>query len=229
MNITEQYLEALKAIDDWVTVSEWAVKVGDLYPDLLEKANEDARNQVNDTTGLREIAARIGSNISRGAYIDHIEIDASERPRKVRYVSKEEHDATVSSEIDEDVAPLKRTEIIRQSEQTLSNTDKYRIDEFEAIARQLKRYFGLDFEVDHAQALLNKEQPGIHHPDNLQIILKLHNSKKNSDSWPRFSLEEQVKYITSVIETQNIVAKRLGMEITTDVLGSLLYRLSKIY
>ena len=229
MNITEQYLEALKAVDDWITVSEWAIKVGEIYPDLLEKAKEEARNQANDTTGLREIAARIGSGIARGAYIDHIEVDASERPRKVRYVSREEHDASVSSEIDEDVAPLKRSDIIRRAELTLSNSDKYRIDEFEAISKQLKRYFGLDFEVDHAQALLNKEQPGIHHPDNLQLILKSHNTKKNSDSWPRFSIEEQVKYIESVIETQSIVAKRLGLELTPEVLESLLERLGKVY
>ncbi|MCU7919075.1 MAG: HNH endonuclease [Candidatus Thiodiazotropha sp. (ex Epidulcina cf. delphinae)] len=229
MNITEQYLKALKTIEDWVTVSEWAVKVGELYPDLQEKANEEAKNQVNDTTGLREIAARIGANISRGAYIDHIEIDTSERPRKVRYVSREEHDANVSSEIDEDVAPIKRTEIIRLAEQSMSNSKKYRIDEFEAISKQLKRFFGLDFEVDHAQALLNKTQPGAHHPDNLQLLLKSHNAKKNNESWPRFTLDEQIKYIQSVIETQTIVATRLGVEITTDVLGSMLERLQKIY
>ena len=229
MNITEQYLEALKTIDDWVTVSEWAVKVGELYPDLLAKANEEARNQANDTTGLREIAARIGSAMVRGAYTDHIEIDASERPRKVRYVSVEEHEANISNEIDEDIAPLKRGEIIRLAEQSMSNTEKYRIDEFDAIAKQLKRFFCLDFEVDHAQALLNPEKPGAHHPDNLQLILKSHNARKNNDSWPRFSFDEQKKYIESVIETQSIVATRLGLEITTDVLGSLLERLAKIY
>ncbi|MCG8429324.1 MAG: hypothetical protein MI754_18385 [Chromatiales bacterium] len=229
MNITEQYLQALKDIDDWVLVSEWATRVGELYPDLLEKANEEARNQANDTTGLREIAARISSSIARGAYIDHIEVDTSERPRKVRYVSREEHDANVTSEIDEDVAPLKRSEIIKLAENAMSNSEKYRLDEFEAIAKQLKRYFGLDFEVDHAQALLNRDQPGPHHPDNLQLILKIHNGKKNNDNWPRFSLDEQVQYIESVIETQGIVASRLGIDITKDVLGSLLERLEKVY
>jgi hypothetical protein len=229
LNIREKYLEALKTIDGWVTVSEWAVKVGELYPDLLEKANEEARNQANDTTGLREIAARIGSAIVHGAYTDHIEIDASERPRKVRYVTQEEHEANVLSEIDEDVAPLRRSDIIRLAEQSMSNSDKYRADEFEGIAKQLKRYFGLDFEVDHARALLNPNNPGNHHPDNFQLILKSHNSKKNNDNWERFALDEQVGYIQSVIETQSIVATRLGIEITPDVLGSLLERLRKVY
>ena len=229
MNITEQYLEALKGIDGWTIVSEWAQKVGELYPDLLEKANEEAKNQANDTTGLREIAARISSAIARGAYLDNIEIDNSERPRKIRYVSSEEHEANVEDEIDEDVAPLKRNEIIKIAEQAMSNSEKYRLEEFEVISRQLKRFFCLDFEVDHAQALLNSSQPGSHHPDNLQLILKTHNGKKNNDNWQRFSFEEQKNYIKSVIQTQGIVASRLGIEITEDVLGSLLERLQKIY
>lgn len=225
----EKYLEALQTFDDWVLVSEWAQRFGEIYPELLEKANREAENQANDTTGLREIAARISSIISQGAYKDKIEIDTSERPRKVRYISDAERLQHETHEIEEDIAPLKRSEIIRLAEQAMSNAEKYRVDEFEVISKQLKRYFGLDFEVDHAQALLNKDQPGMHHPDNLQLILKSHNAKKNNDSWPRFSLEEQVKYIESVIETQGIVAKRMGLDITTEVLGSLLGRLSKIY
>lgn len=229
MSITGQYLDALKHIDGFVLVSEWAVKVGELYPDSLEKANQEAKKQANDTTGLRELAARISSAIARGSYHDHIEINTSERPRKVRYISREEHDANVTSEIDEDVAPLKRNEIIKLAVQSMDNAEKYRLEEIDSISKQLKRYFGLDFEVDHAQALLNRDQPGHHHPDNLQLILKAHNAKKNNENWPRFSLEEQVRYIQSVIETQGIVATRLGVEITTDVLDSLLERLKKIY
>lgn len=229
MNITEQYLEALKGIDDWILVSEWAEKVGELYPDLLGKANEEAKNQANDTTGLREIAARISSAIARGAYLDNIEIDSSERPRKVRFVSSEEHEANVEDEIDEDVAPLKRNEIIKLAELAMTNSEKYRLEEFEAISKQLKRFFGLDFEVDHAQALLNKDSPGPHHPDNLQLILKNHNARKNNDNWSRFTFEEQKQYLSSVIETQQLIASRLGVEITSDVLTAILDRLQKVY
>ena len=146
-----KYLEALKNIEGWVLVSEWAVKVGELNPDLLKKANEEAKNQAQDTTGLREIAARISSTIARGAYINHIEIDSSERPRRIRYVSSEQHDTNVSAEIDEDVAPLKRSELIKLAEQSMSNQEKYRLGEFESISKQLRQFFGLDFELDHAQ------------------------------------------------------------------------------
>ncbi|MET0029710.1 MAG: hypothetical protein ABW101_18915 [Candidatus Thiodiazotropha sp.] len=229
MNITAQYLEALKRCDDWLTVSEWAVRVGELYPELLAKAEIEAANQSTDTTGLREIAARISSSISRGAYVDHIEIDTSERPRKVRYVSSEQHEAAIGSEVEDDIAPIRRDDIIRQAVQSMGNSEKYRIEEFDAISRQLKRFFGLDFEVDHAQALLNKIQPGPHHPDNLQLILKAHNGRKNNNNWVRFSLEEQIRYIESVIEMQKIVASRMGVEMTEDVLGSLIERLKSIY
>ena len=44
LNLTEKYLEALKSLEDWVIVSEWAQKVGEMYPDVLgfpkSKANE---------------------------------------------------------------------------------------------------------------------------------------------------------------------------------------------
>ena len=44
MTKTKKYLEALKTFDDWTIVSEWAVRVGELYPDLLEAANAQAAN-----------------------------------------------------------------------------------------------------------------------------------------------------------------------------------------
>lgn len=229
MNITEQYLEALKQIDDWVLVSEWAIKVGELYPELLEKANQEAARQANDTTGLREIAARISSNINRGAYENKIEIDTSERPRRVRYVPEAVRDAHDAHEVEEDVAPLRRDEIIRSAIEQMGAHDNYRRLEFEAIAKQLKSFFGLEFEVDHAKALLGKDQRGEHHPDNLQLLLKAHNAKKNNDNWERFSIEEQIRYIEASIQLQELVARRFDIDMESSVLGSLLERLKRVY
>lgn len=45
------------------------------------QSNEEALNQANDTTGLREMAASIGSNIAGGVFGEASEIDWSERPR----------------------------------------------------------------------------------------------------------------------------------------------------
>lgn len=58
MKITEKYLEALKIFTDYITVSEWAQRFSEMFPDELQKANEQAANQKQDTTGLREIAAK---------------------------------------------------------------------------------------------------------------------------------------------------------------------------
>ena len=229
MSFRNKYLEALKTFDDWVIVSEWAKRFGELHPDLLEKADQEAANQANDTTGLREIAARISSVISNGAYDKQIEIDTSERPRKVRYIPEEERAEHDSQEIEEDVAPLRRDEIIKLASNDFDNNEKYRVSEFETISKQLKTFFGLDFEVDHAQALLNNEQQGKHHPDNLQLLLKAHNGKKNNKNWERFSLEEQIDYIKTTIKLQQLVASRMSIGIESNVLDSLLERLKNIY
>jgi hypothetical protein len=45
-------------------------------------ASEIVNKVWNYTTGLREIAARVSSNISRGAYAGRIEIDDTERPSR---------------------------------------------------------------------------------------------------------------------------------------------------
>lgn len=103
------------------------------------------------------------------------------------------------------------------------------VAEFEAIAKQLREYFGLNFEVDHAQALLNKDDPGSHHPDNLQLLLKAHNGTKNNKNWKRFSLEEQVAYIKAAIAFQALISERLGIDMVNTVLEALYSRLERVY
>ena len=119
-SIAMKYLEALNALNDWATVSEWAHKVGEIYPDILKKANKEALAQKNETTGLREITARISSNISRGAYLGKIEMDESERPRKVKILSEEEAKTHEVNEIEEDLAPITRAQKIKASEENLT-------------------------------------------------------------------------------------------------------------
>lgn len=229
LKMHERYLQSLKNIEGWVTVAEWAERFGLDFPDLLEKADREAEQQKNDTTGLREIAARISSCIATHLFDDHIEIDSSERPRRVRYLSEVEQEIHSAEELEEDVAPLKRGELIKRDEAALTPKEKYRIDEFEVIAKQLKVYFGLEFEVDHARALLNHLDAGPHHPDNLQLLLKAHNAKKNSHNWQRFSLAEQVDYIDAAIKLQFLVAPRLGIDVDSSILTSLFERLKAIY
>jgi hypothetical protein len=228
MTKSQKYLEALKTFDDWVIVSEWAVRVGELYPDILEAANEQAANQANDTTGLRELAARISSRLSTGGFPE-VEIDDSERPRKVRYISEAQKEERIEEELEADIEPLTRAERIRQDTQALTEIERYRIEEFETIAKQLNKFFSLDFEVDHAFALLNPTEAGKHHPDNLQLLIKAHNGKKNKKNWQRFTLEEQKEYIKQVIALQTMIASRLEISLVDDVLDSLLERLGRVY
>jgi len=224
-----KYLEVLSTFDDWIIVSEWAQRFTEKYPDLLDKANREAENQANDTTGIREIAARIGSIISQGGYEDKIEIDTSERPRKVRYIAEKDRVEHEKQDIEDDVAPLRRSEIIKLALQSMGNSEQYRITELESISKQLKTFFELEFEVDHASALLNRENPGGHQPDNLQILLKAHNAKKNNDNWVRFSIDEQIDYIEGAIRIQGVVASRMGIEMEYEILESILERLRKVF
>ena len=229
MKIHEKYLEALKTFTDYTTVSEWAEKFTQMYPDELEKANIQAENQVRDTTGLREIAARISSRIATGGFAQKILIDDSERPRKIKYISKEEQTIYEQKEIEEDIEPLRRQDIINNATNQLEIFELYRITEFENIQRAFKQFFGLDFEIDHAEALLNNEKQGEHHPNNLQLLLKYHNGKKNKNSWNRFTFDEQVDYIKKSVVLHSLVADKFDMEIDNKILESLLNRLKKIY
>jgi hypothetical protein len=229
MKVHEKYLEALKTFHEYVTVSEWAIKFGEMYPDELDKANQQANNQKIDTTGLREIAARMSSRIATGRLDGLIKIDDSERPRKVKYITKAELEENTKIEIDEDIEPLKRQDIINNAKDTMQVLDLYRITEFENIQKAFKQFFSLDFEIDHAEALLNQDKQGAHHPNNLQLLLKYHNGKKNKNSWTRFTFEEQVKYIEQTISLQNLVADKLDVEIDKKILEYLIMRLKQVF
>jgi len=228
MTKAQKYLEALKIFDDWVIVSEWATKVGEIYPELLAEANDQAAKQANPTTGLRELAARISSRLSSGGFPE-VEVDESERPRKVRYISEEDKKVRIEDELEADIEPLTRAERIRKDTDALGEYERYRIEEMETISKQLNRFFSLDFEVDHATALLNPNHSGSHHPDNLQLLIKAHNGKKNKKNWERFSIEEQIEYIKHVIALQTLIASRLEIKLVDDVLDSLMERLQKVY
>jgi len=228
MKIHEKYTEALKILTEFVTVHEWAQKVCELYPDLLEKAEKEAHAQKQDTTGLREIAARISSRLSSGNF-KNVLIDDSDRPRKVKFVTFEEQQSNQEKELSEDIEPITRIEIINQAKDKLKFFELYRFDEFKNIQKAFKDFFGLDFELDHAQALLDSEKQGSHHPNNIQLLLKYHNGKKNNKSWERFSFKEQEIYIRDVIKLQSNVTDNFNIELDNQILSQLLGRLRAIY
>ena len=185
MKKKDKYLEALKSLEGFVIVSDWAEAFANMFPKDLESANIDAKKQnekkdKNFTTGLREIAARISSNISKGGFGSNIEIDISEKPKRVRYVFDNEKNDIEKRSIEEDIEPLKRNEIIKNAINSLEAKQLYRLTQFEQIKNELNKWFKTSFEIEHSKALLNPDHQGSHHPDNIQLLLKSHNSKKNS-------------------------------------------------
>jgi hypothetical protein len=229
MKISEKYLETLKIMNDWTTISEWAVKFCELNPDLFEKANREAINHKTPSTGLREIAARIGSWISTGDFASRVQVDDTVRPRRVRYISAEEASILVAKEVEEDVEPLNRAERIFADEKSLNQKEKYRVAEIFDIAKTMSRMFRLDFEVDHALAILSEANPGKHHPDNLQILTKAHNGRKNNTNWDRFTFEEQIEYMKSVIKVQKIVEHKMAVELDDALIENIISRLKLVY
>lgn len=228
MKIQEKYLEALKTFNDFVTISEWAIKFAEMNPDQLENAEGYALGHSINTTGIKEIAAKISSIVSRGKFNESISIDSSERPKKVKYSTQEELDENTQNEINKDIEPLTRKDIIDNAKDKMEVSELYRIKEFESIQENFKEFFGVVFEIDHAQALFNKKQ-GEHHPDNLQLLLRLHNGKKSNKSWVRFTFDEQVNYIRATISLQEIVADKFDIKIDRKALKSLLLRLKEVY
>ncbi len=228
-SISEKYLIALSTIDGWVTVSEWAIKVGEMFPEILAKANLEAKNHKNPSTGIREIAARISSAVATGRYTGKIEVDESERPKQVRIISPESIESYIEKELEADLEPLTRAQKIRTDEAALKTKDKYRLAEFDAIISQLKSFFNLDFEFEHAKAILNPLDPGKHHPDNIQILLKSHNRLKGNANWDRFTLKEQIEYIEAVVRVQKLVSRKMKVDLHEDVIGSIIERLKLVY
>jgi hypothetical protein len=229
MSVVEKYLEGLTGVDDWLTVSEWASRVGERFPDLLAKANKEAMGHKNPTTGIREIAARISSHVSTGKFAGRIEVDESERPKKIRRLSAAAESNYIEDELASDLEPLTRTQRIRADEERLNSHDRYRLWEMDSIVSSLREFSHLDFEIDHARALLNADDPGEHHPDNAQILLKLHNRQKSARNWKRFSLEEQIAYIKAAVQLQKLVVSQSGQELRAEIIESILDRLKAVY
>jgi len=94
---------------------------------LLIAADAQAAKQKNDTTGLREIAARLSSRLSSGGFGASVEVDASERPKKVRFLSAVEQKEHEAQEVEEDLAPLRRIDIIKRDSEQLSVAEQYRV------------------------------------------------------------------------------------------------------
>ncbi|RDU68624.1 HNH endonuclease [Helicobacter brantae] len=218
------YLEALKQCDDWVSISEWANKIAELYPEEIERIDEKSQKQQKPTEGITQLIRNLSAKTGRGDFSKNIKIDDEGNVRKVKYITEEEKALIEQEDIEEE----DRRQIIKQAESKMSQKELYRIKEFSDICSILKNKWGIIFEVDHAYALKGEKQ-GKHHPDNLQLLLKMHNGAKNNKDWTRFTFEEQEKYIRNIVETQKIICERMGSKIDDEVVDLLMMRLKAIF
>ena len=228
MTKLEKYLEAIKSLEDWATVMECAIRVSEMYPELLEEAEIQASNQSRKTNGIGALTAIIAGRISSKS-LKNVLVDNSFKPRKVKFVSEDEQNISIEEDIKSDVEPLTRIEKIKSDLSQLTEYEKYRIEEIETVTKSLNKYFSLDLEVDHSYALFNDEKQGYHHPDNLQILTKSHNGKKSKKNWEKFKIEEQVEYIRTLITHQSLIYDKFSIDIEPEILDLLVNRLSKVF
>ncbi len=119
--VTKLYLTNEKMTDG---LKQAILEVASNYP---QKYFEPWLTQKTDITGIREIAARMSSSLSSGSFSKNIQIDDSERPKKVKYVTENEFQEHTQNEIDEDIEPLKRQDIINSAKDNMKILELYRI------------------------------------------------------------------------------------------------------
>ncbi len=209
LNISEKYLEALKQIKGWTTVSDWAQKVGDLYPEILRKANKQSKSYKRPSTGTKEIAARIGAKFSTNAYKGLVDVDDSQKPRKVKFI-KSKNDRNNKKLPEENKESYNRSEIIRKHKKSLNSNEDYRMKELKQIVSTLSKELHINFELDHAFPL---KRGGEGNPDNMQILMTAHNRKKSSTKWDRFTIDEQIEYIEAIIKIQKKIENKIKVKI----------------
>jgi len=84
MRKSEKYLNALNYANDWVTINEWANLVDQHFPELVTEAHDQAQEYKTPSNGLREIAARISSELTRTNFRKYVLIDDTVSPKKVK-------------------------------------------------------------------------------------------------------------------------------------------------
>jgi len=75
---------------------------------------------------------------------------------------------------------------------------------------------GVALEVDHARSIDGHGERA-HHPDNLQYT----NRKKSSDSRPRFSVDGQIAYINSMVDTLILGGDAIDLAVIAQLLKQL--------
>jgi len=223
MTKQERFIEVLKTFDTPVTVSEWATRVVEQYPAILNQIN----SKTNELMTLKALATTMSLKVSRGEF-SNLKVLDSEPYRRVMYLTENKKKNLTKMEVTKDIEAIVLETKIKEDIKRSSDQDKYRLEELNSICSQLNKYFTLDFNLHHAESLSNSKKSGRHHVTNLQLLTREHSILKK-DGTKKFSIEEQKAYIKRVISVHMMIDRSIDINLTDDVLEMLLDRLEKIY
>lgn len=223
MTKKERFIDVLKTFESPVTVSEWASRVVEEYPAILNQIN----SKTNEQMTIKTLATSMSLKVSKGDFPELKVLD-SEPYRKVIYIKENKQNDLKKMELNKDEENMTFESKIKEDIKKSTEQDKYRLEELNSICAQLNKYFSLNFTLHHAQSLSKSKSSGRHHVENLQLLIKEHTAVKKDGS-QKFSIEEQKAYVKRVISVQMMLDKSIDINLTDEVLEMLLDRLEKIY
>ncbi len=212
-----------------VTRPEWAELVGKKYPELLKKATLQGSSRSPSRSGVSILSTSMSASLRGSKESVFIETVVVDNLTKFRYITEEKSLENIEKALDEEELYSTRAEIIKAGNSVMTKFDSFRYKEFQEIQKNFKTLLKLDFEIDHANALMNPTEPGDHHPDNLQLLNSRFNSIKGKYNWKRFTIEEQVKHIRDYAAPYLEHKINLNIEYGEDCLEILIKRLEAIY
>ena len=221
MTKKERFVNVLSTFERPVTLSEWANRIIEYYPAILNQIN----SQTNEPMTHKTLASTLSLKVLRGEFPEVKVLDLGSRKNTLYMV--ENKDLSQGKGF-KDVTKRRLDRRREKTTQKYSNQDKYRFEEFNNICRQLNKYFGLDFKLDYAQSLSHTQKRGRDYLENIQLLTKEHTLLKK-DELKRFSIEEQKAYIKRVISVHMMLDRSIDINLTDDILEMLLDRLEKVY
>ncbi len=223
MTKKERFIDVLRTFETPVTVSQWANRVVEQYPAILNQIN----SKTNEPMTLKALATSMSLKVSRGEFPELKVLD-SEPYRRVMYLTENKKKDLTKMEVNRDVEAIILESKINEDIKKSTEQDKYRLEELNSICLQLNKYFSLNFTLHHAKSLSHNKDTGRHHIDNIQLLTREHILLKKNDV-KKFSIEEQKAYTKRVITLHMMIDKSIDINLTDDVLEMLLDRLEKIY
>jgi len=223
MTKKEQYLDVLKTFDNAVTILDWAKRVVEVHPVVLKQIN----SKTNEMMTLKELVSELSLKVSQGVF-SNVLVENCQPYRRVEYISKIAKNSLISKIRVKDIELILLESKIEQDIKKSTESDRYRLEEFSNIIKQLNRYFKLDFQLHYTYSLLRENKLAKHYVSNLEILTEQHDKLKK-DGQKRFSIEEQKAYIKRIISIHLMVRKDIEIDLTDEVLDMLLERLTKVY